>query len=143
MKELLSLIQQIIASADVDFKDKPTLLTAMVAESLAAKLPLPTSPVEDKKALFVTQYKTGVLMNLGKVNELTVIDIDRAAELVYKIWGIRYSLVHEMTEPRSGRLLAMAVAENNFNIAPDFVKVLQAYPKAYLSPYSLDALDVE
>lgn len=135
------LINAVVKKAEhheVNFKDKAKAIEIMVAESIAASLTLPTTEVSELHAYFSAHCKVHTLQKLAEVNETIVIDIDRAAELVYKIWCLRYSLVHRMNDLSTGRFLSHVVASGSGKIPECYSEVISKYPTLTLSRYEID-----
>lgn len=143
MNNLLKLIQETLNLESVHYKDKGDLIALVASEAIASTLPLPTSPTTNVSGLFLTQHKVNVEQELALLNEQIVIDIDSATELVFQIWSIRYSLVHQMNDLHVGRLLSAIVSTNACKIKPEFIRVAQEYPKSYLGRFALDKLSQE
>lgn len=141
MHKVMRAINDIIEANQVELADKVKLTEIMICELLACKLAIPTSPVEDTKAIFLAQHKANVLRKLYLANEIKVLNIDFCIETIYKLWLIRYKLVHEPHSQTMLRLVQAAVTSNNSHISNGAVEVFNKYPSAFLTTFQIHDLE--
>lgn len=137
MHHITKTIQDLISQCDVALKDRAKATELLVSEGIAATLSLPTSPTDNPQTVFLAQCKLNALEKLTKVNEHVVIDVDRALDLVYRIWLLRYSLVHRMNDRSVGRLLSLAICGNKDTIPGTYVDLLAECPDMFLTRYQI------
>ena len=126
-------IQNIIRRNNVPLRERGKMVELLVAEAIALKISLPSSPVSNPGAHFRTQHKVRVLDMLAKINEEVVIDLDRTCDLAMAIWLSRYRLVHSPNDIRVGRFMAHVLAADENNSIPGMYKDLaRSFPDAFL-----------
>lgn len=144
MHHMTYAIMEAVKRNDVALKDRAKAIEVCVAEMIASCLEIPTSPVAELQSYFFAHGKVKALEKLSEVNEHVVIDIDRACDLVYRIWKLRYCMVHRPNDPTVGRLVVNAVNTNSGQIPEAYREVIRKYPDVGLSRYQIeDAKEVE
>lgn len=141
MLNLTTQINKVLDKNQVPHTDRPKVTQLMVAEFVAAKLPIPTSPTNELRTLFITQHKLAAVKSVGLVNERLVIDIDQTVELVFKVWRIRYMLVHRPNHHSIGRLITLALTSKNIELSPEFKDIIDRNSNAFLDYYVFDELN--
>lgn len=130
MIKLAQEIRSILNNNAVFLERTGCTVVAGISKSIAYHLPVPSTAVENPRKYFLEQHGVAVLDVVGDINEGIVIDTDKVKDLVYRIWKIRYDVVH----------VAMSV---HFNDLVKMVKVNGVPDKAYkdLSDNEKKAID--
>lgn len=126
-------IDVLIRQTNPSINDITTLKVLLSSEYIAYTLSLPTQPLEQPKFYFLSEHKVSVLTQLTQLNEVFVFDVDDAANLVYEIWRIRYSVLHEGPNQRYGRLLSSVNTSVTGMISDPYRTVLNKHPSVYLT----------
>ena len=86
--------------------DTKHYIGAAVARGLATVLTLPTSPVAQGSLRPWYHENNGAMVAqvLSEINEVLVIDVREVEQLTYKLFCLRYDLVHQPDEDRAIRL---------------------------------------
>lgn len=137
MHNIVGEIKYTLEGKEISLADRSKVFEVLIAEAVAARMDLPTSPVEDVRQYFMTHHKVDVITKLSKVNELQVIDVDRTTELTYKTWLLRYRLVFEMCSSTCGRLLNHAVEANVLSMDPEHRRVITENKDVFLNHYTI------
>jgi len=132
-----------VQRAGVPMKQKSKAIELVVSETVAQCLAIPPTPVSELQTYFYAHCKVKALENLAKVNEHVVIDIDRAVELVYRIWKMRYCLVHRPNDASVGRLIVTAVNANADQVPEVYRQVIREYPSVALSRFEFEDIKGE
>lgn len=144
MHQLTYSILETVRRKNVPIKDRAKAIELCVGETIACCLEIPTAPVAELNNYFLAHCKVKVMDQLSEVNEHTVIDMDRACNLVYVIWKMRYSLVHRPNDPTTGRLVIVAVNSNERSVPQVYRDIIRDYPEVALSRYEIqDIQEVE
>lgn len=138
MHHLTYSIMEQIKRHSVPLKDRSKAIEICTAEFIAACLEIPTSRVEDLHSYFLAHGKVKTLEKLAEVNEHAVIDIDRAADLVFRIWKLRYCMVHRPNDPSVGRLIVNAVNTNSGQVPEVYREIIRQYPDMALSRFQIE-----
>lgn len=133
MRSLTQEVLETVRRAEVPLADRSKVVEVTIAEVLACRLSIPSTPVNDLNDYFYAHHKVEIIEALADVNEVCVMDIDRASDLVFRIWRIRYSLVHRPNDPFVGRLVNMATNLNESIIPEVYRKVIRDNPGVALS----------
>lgn len=138
MHKVVAEVKFLLNGKEIGHEDRSKITEVLIAEAVALRLELPSGAVEDPRQYYMTHHKVGVVSRLAKANEYQVIDVDRAAELVYKTWLMRYRLVHESNGIKAGRLLAHAISANATTIDPEHTRIVNSYRDVFLGRYFID-----
>ncbi|MBE0438191.1 MAG: hypothetical protein IBX57_00295 [Gammaproteobacteria bacterium] len=131
--DIIQVVKSIQEDKGIDFQDKGKYTEIVVAEHVAYLLSIPATPLEEVAMWFRANLKVSALQEIGKANEITVLDIDRTVELVFSIWLIRYNVVHRMNDARTGRLLSHVVASDYITLQPKTIELLKRYANKFTS----------
>lgn len=126
-------VLDVVRRKKVPLEERFKAVEIALSEVIALNLPIPSSPVDELQSYFNAHHKVEALERLADANEACVIDLDRTCELIFKVWNIRYSLVHRPSDKNVGRLLSHAVNVNEFQIPEVYRKVIINNPDAALS----------
>ena len=137
MRETTQMALALTKRYEVPMAHRSKAIELILAEAIASRLALPTTRVNSTNDYFVAHHKVEALDLLGAANEHAVIDIDRAANLVYQIWRIRYGLVHQPNDTSIGRVVSFAMAANTLKIPGDFRDLIKDYPKMAFGRYDI------
>lgn len=112
-------------------------LELLMSEVIAFYLPLPSAPVDAPDLYFLSHCKVLVMQKLAYINERSVIQLDRAAELVFSIWLTRYSLVHRLGWSSGGNFLRLASQSQYVRMPEAYKSLLGSEQVVGLSIYRL------
>lgn len=134
MNTLINKVNAVINHSSVELNDKQKLFELVISEHLAYQLSLPADPVEKTdnpfnaaKSFFNVNYKPKLMDDIGTLNEIRVIDIDRVCELIYQFWKIRYDLVHGSEYFGTGKLIQYSIQGKVSLIDPQFKIIADKY----------------
>lgn len=105
IKPIAAAIQRALDCGEVQFADRTKVVSLLVADALAAQLPLPSSAVDHPEAWYRNTLRINIGQALNVINEQHVIDMDIVENLVFKLWITRYRLCHDATHPAASSLL--------------------------------------
>lgn len=109
-------------------KSNQEITVMALAKAVANELPLPSSPVESVSDFYLQTVYASVRDAVSVLNELVVVDLNRAQELVKTFWLVRYNVLF----PRKKLFLTNAiVSESHFFgfssfLSPDDAIFIQA-----------------
>lgn len=138
MHSLVRKTQNLMDNKKVDFEDRGKLMEIIIAEALAIKLEIPSTPSDNINGYFISIVKLPVLKVLGEINEYCVIDIDRTVDLVYRMWSIRYGLVHTTNDITAARMLSCAIVANDRKFPGGVNITIEKYSDVYLSRFEIE-----
>lgn len=125
--KLVLLIQQLVASNQVNLIDLTAAGSFVLGEALGHSLALPTSVVANPTRWYKETHQTNVFSLLNSVNETHVIDMDEVEEISFKLWLCRYTMVF-CPESASSRMLVHKLIESGACEVPArYVKLVNDY----------------
>jgi len=84
-------------------------ITAMgVAKSIAYSLPIPAGAVKNPRTYFLEQNGVLVSDRVSDINECLVVDVKKVQDLAYRIWTVRYNVVHNCKSVKISNLLSLS-----------------------------------
>lgn len=92
--KLVNKINEFTANASGDVVDRNVSVASIVGGVIGTQLPLPSSPVKNRRLHYQDQVYPIVANYISEINEAYPIDIEIALECAYLIWVDRYTLVH-------------------------------------------------
>lgn len=82
-------------SNNVPMEKRGSLISYLLASTLANCTPLPSSPVDAPKRYYMEMYAPVNDSKIASINEQIVIDYDTVSKLTMDLWLLRYRLLHE------------------------------------------------
>lgn len=92
--KLVNKINDFTTNASGDIVDRNVSVASIVGGVIGTQLPLPSSPVKNRRLHYQDQVYPIVANYISEINEAYSIDIEIALECAYLIWVDRYTLVH-------------------------------------------------
>lgn len=83
------------ALGSVDVKRRTDVVGYTLAVALATNLTLPAAPVAGVSNYYLIQHMPSVRRSLCQVNEIYVIDVEKALELARLVYHFRYRMVYD------------------------------------------------
>ena len=70
------------------------LLVPCLSRALSYKAPLPPTPVSSPSSWYSEMVRPDTAIIVSRINELFVCDTTRIMELTYRLWQLRYFILH-------------------------------------------------
>lgn len=139
MRKILEELRASLDLNNVKREDRGEMTNLLIAEAVGNALSMPSSPVENPISHFRLHHREMVMDTLSQINEQHVIDIDAVATIVFKLWTMRYRMVHKPGHATTKRLLGAMVRDGGFEIPPGLAKLANQYPGVQANCYLIDA----
>lgn len=109
--KLSSETKNFLQNIQLTSKGNQEIIMMALSKAVANELVLPSSPVENVSEFYLHTTYTNVRNTISHINELVVVDVNRAQELIKTFWLIRYNILF----PRKRLFLSNAVkSESHF-----------------------------
>lgn len=134
MENLRLLTQEfnnMINGSQIGLYDRPRATALLAANVVGRDLILPSARVDHPQAYYRNTIKSVVLDKLNTINEAVPLDLDVAEDMIYRVWYMRYVLVHEPSHPLGQKVLALSMTCNESTVSKDTVDFLKSYPKLF------------
>lgn len=79
---------------NIEITDRKKIFSYALALSVAKKLPMPSSAVENPSGYFITNLESSSNAAVSEFNEKVIINVEETKEFIRKYWNIRYYALH-------------------------------------------------
>lgn len=109
--KLSSETKNFLQNIQLTAKSNQEVIMMALAKSIANALQMPSSPVENPSEFYLHTTFQNMRNTLSHVNELVVVDLARAQDLIKTFWLIRYNILY----PRKKLFVTNAIkSESHF-----------------------------
>lgn len=136
MKHIAAIVQFLNEHqpTSIELCDRPAYNTLSVAKLLSRTLPLPTSAVDNPRVWYRNTLSLNLLQTLSDINEVYVLDLDETESLTYKLWEMRYQLVHGVNSPTVELLLNTLIKQGTVEVPESYVRMANQHDHLDASP---------
>lgn len=128
LRQLTQEFNNMMNGAKIGLYDRPRATALIAANVVGRDLILPSARVDDAKAYYRNAVQTSVFVKLNEINEACPLDLDMAEEMIYRLWYMRYVLVHEPAHPLGQKALSLAAVCGESTVSKDTMDFIKAYP---------------
>lgn len=125
MQKMISNVSCALDARLVPLPLRGKIVAFALARALAYSFQLPSSSVSSPAAYFNTTHRVEMESAVSAVNEVVVLDTGAVEDLTYKIWLLRYRIVHEMQAVDTCLLIDVLVADGDGHLPVNYLEAVK------------------